>query len=509
MKKLYTLFFVFLATINFANAQDGSLDLSFGFGGKLLMNPALVNDCSVLSDGKIIVVGSIPDTGVSKCYVSRLNSNGSLDSSFGSAGKTLTYIGYPTASIGSVLIQPDGKILASGYIIIPPTPTYKYFLIRYNSDGSLDSSFDSDGILIVTYPDLEGEFPSISLQADGRIVLGGTTWLGLNKDFVIFRFLADGNFDSSFDGDGIVLTDLGAIESLKSVVIQTDGKIVAAGSTYDGISSKFLACRYILSGDLDASFDVDGVVTTNIGTIGGSSSAMDVLIQPDEKLILAGRYSNGAYSDFAVARYKIDGSMDSSFGAYGKVATDIDGFYDFAYAMVLQSDGKIILAGVGDSGGPENENYALVRYLSDGSPDSLFGTGGEVTTDFWSGSDACYKITLQPDGKIIAIGTMDNGTIYRYMARYNSSLIGIQEKGFQNAIKLYPNPTSSKINLQVEKSLKDASITIVDVSGQIILNQHNISGNNFSFDVSKYSSGIYFLEVRSHEGVERVKFVKE
>ena len=171
-------------------------------------------------------------------------------------------------------------------------------------------------------------------------------------------------------------------------------------------------------GDLDISFSGDGKVTTAIGA--SSDIARSVVLQSDGKIVVAGYSYNGANNDFALARYNTDGSPDTSFDTDGKVTTAIGASGDVAYSVVLQSDGKIVVAGYSDNGA--NYDFALARYNTNGSPDTSFDTDGKLTTDFGASTDEATSVILQSDGKIVVAGSSVNGANYDFaLARYIAS----------------------------------------------------------------------------------------
>ena len=199
--------------------------------------------------------------------------------------------------------------------------------------------------------------------------------------------------DTSFSSDGKVTTDLGfiAIDIGRSVALQSNGKIIVAGDS----NGDFALVRYNTDGSLDTSFSTDGKVTTGFGLL-TIDIGYSLAIQADGKILVAG--TDG--TDFALARYNSDGSLDTSFSSDGKVTTDL-GFIavDIGYSIAVQADGKIVVAGV------SNGDFALVRYNSDGSLDTSFSSDGKVTTDFGLLTiDTIYSLVVQADGKILVAG---------------------------------------------------------------------------------------------------------
>jgi uncharacterized delta-60 repeat protein len=204
--------------------------------------------------------------------------------------------------------------------------------------------------------------------------------------------------DPAFSSDGLVTTNFSGYhgDSAYALALQPDGKLVAAGDTFSGIYSTFALARYNPDGSLDATFSGDGKLTT--GFAGTHAAAYALVMQPDGKLVAAGQ-SGG---NFALARYNPDGSLDATFDGDGKVVTSLGG-YGSALALILQSDGKLVAAGY------SSNNFALARYNLDGSLDTSFDGDGKLTTDFFGGTDEASALALQPDGKLVAAGRAGSG----------------------------------------------------------------------------------------------------
>jgi uncharacterized delta-60 repeat protein len=199
---------------------------------------------------------------------------------------------------------------------------WDFALARYNADGSLDTSFDGDGKVTTAIGASTDVGYSVIQQADGKLVVAGYSWNGSNDDVALVRYNTDGSLDTGFDGDGKVTTAIGTgYDEGYSVIQQADGKLVVAGTSYNGSSNDFALVRYNADGSLDASFDGDGIVTTAIGA--ANDYAQSVIQQADGKLVVAGYSHNGSDSDVALVRYNADGSLDTGFDGDGKVTTAI------------------------------------------------------------------------------------------------------------------------------------------------------------------------------------------
>jgi uncharacterized delta-60 repeat protein len=407
-----------------ASFPHGSLDASFGTCGIVTTPVGSSYALGIQSDNKIVVAGSSYNGNNSDFSLVRYNANGSLDTSFGTGGKVTTDVGSNHDFANALGIQPDDKIVVAG-------STYNgsnrdFALVRYNSDGSLDTTFGTNGKVITDFGIGDDSANALSIQSDGKIVVAGYSYYQLEYDnislFALVRYNSDGSLDATFGGDGKVTAAVGnSSNSAKAIGIQSDGKIVAAGSSYNhGGNSNFAIMRYNVDGSYDATFGTFGKVTTSV--VSGDDSANALGIQSDGKIVVAGDVcTNSSYdsciSDFAIVRYNTNGSLDTTFGTGGKVTTALGSSDDRATALGIQSDGKIVVAGSSSNG--NNYDFALLRYNLDGSLDTTFGTNGKVTTALGSNDDHATALGIQSDGKIMVTGYSYNGSDNDFaLARY-------------------------------------------------------------------------------------------
>ncbi|MBN2612919.1 MAG: T9SS type A sorting domain-containing protein [Bacteroidales bacterium] len=449
---------------------------------------------------------------------------GSLDSEFGTGGKVTTLPGNYSGGINSIALQPDGKIIAAGFVIIGSE--YDYALVRYNSDGSLDNSFGTNGCVIISFvtdtmeilksvallpdgkilalgnygsgsknhfilfcfnqngsPDLEFGYNGIAsdsgmtyvavkpllVQPDGKIVISGVARSEEGYDLFITRYLKNGNLDKSFGNNGIALNDLGTSqESSSALILQPDGKIVSVGYALTDPKHDFALVRYQSDGSLDTTFGDKGIIITPLSS--DADQAMAGAIQKNGKIVAAGYLDIEGDKDFALVRYNTDGSLDNGFGINGIVTTSIGTGNNQGTALIVQPDEKILLAGFSSIN--SQKDFTVARYDTSGNPDQGFGTGGIVTTDITTSQDYAYDIEMQPDGKIIVAGySNDDADIYFSLVRYLTGLnLGTLDFSIpENEILLYPNPLSGVATLEYNL-LFDEQITIhlLDLSGKII-----------------------------------------
>ncbi len=398
-------------------AASGALDPTFGNGGKVTTDFGSNSDNALAiarqSDGKLVVAGVAGGDEVSQgdFALARYNDDGSLDSTFGIGGRVKTdFSNTPNQDrfdlVYAIAIQPDGKIVAAGSTCPGDGGNLHLFcsfaLARYDANGSLDVSFGTGGKVTTTLNlfTFDGSFAkAIAIQPDGKIIAAGGALDPAGDDaevFALVRYETDGNLDMTFGRHGQSVTLLNNCEcgAVNAIALQSDGKILAAGGYYFGLA------RYNSNGNLDATFGNAGVVTSN----DENAYATAAVLQPDGKIVAAGFIGNYLTADFALGRFNSNGSLDSSFGIGGKVTTDFSGA-DSAFAIALQPDGKLVVTGVFSTNQGYDQDFALARYNSDGGLDTSFGSGGKLTTDFGANSDNARTAVVQPDGKIVAVGS--------------------------------------------------------------------------------------------------------
>jgi uncharacterized delta-60 repeat protein len=457
----------FALCTNSVQAQDGSLDLSFdtdGIAKTVVADGGYGRDITVQSDGKILVCGEIFLGNQYQFGVVRYNTDGSVDNTFDTDGMTTTLIGN-FATGRTVLQQSDGKILVAGYMS-GNNAVESMALVRYNTDGSLDNTFDSDGI-VTTLIGLNSRGYAAALLGDGKILVAGNSTNGSGTQFAVARYNTDGSLDNTFDADGIATASIGNQSfSGNGIALQNDGKIVVVGESTNGLYTDFALTRLNTDGSLDNTFDSDGIVTSHIGT---SAAAYSVVVQNDGKLVLSGTSINGVGHVVTVARYNSNGSLDNTFDTDGVATTAIGTVYDDGDDLILQGDGKIVVAGYTASS--IDGDIALLRYNSNGNLDSTFDADGIVTTDLGA-EDGGGGITLQPDGKILIASYSSDGTAVVFAAvRYNNTLtVATTAPQGKSVIIAFPNPTSGHVTIQWNQPIKGI-LQLTNVLGEVVLQQ--------------------------------------
>ncbi|HBG70582.1 MAG: hypothetical protein A2W93_02330 [Bacteroidetes bacterium GWF2_43_63] len=487
-------------------AQPGTPDASFGNNGIVITEVTTGfnsgNAVAIQADGKIVVVGESGMPGDYDMSFARYNYNGDLDNTFANSGILSFGVADVSNYASDVVIQPDGKIVAAGRTF--NGSSCNIAVVRLNSDGSPDVSFASNGILLLDLGASE-VIESVALQSDGKILVGG--YMGTSSDdFTLMRINTNGAPDSTFGTNGVVTTQFGSKDSfIEELAVQSDGKIVAVGMTFDANSDYiFAAARYNDDGSPDASFGTTGKATYNVGD--GHDFALAVCIQPDGKILLGGHSwitnSPVLQYDMAIVRINADGTLDNTFGTAGIATARIIDAENYAYGMVLQPDGKICLAGYTLENYSE-ANIALVRFNADGSKDNSFATAGVVTTNI-NAEDYASCVALQQDGKIVVAGYTDETYTSKFVVtRYNGDFTSIYE---DNGLlfTLCPNPATDFVTIETNESVR---IDVSDISGKIVLSA--ASEGHMDIDVSDFSKGLYIVKVQSENNCSISKLLVE
>jgi uncharacterized delta-60 repeat protein len=405
---------------------------------------------------------------------------------FAGSGKVTTAIGFDTDGVAGMAVQADGKFVVVGSS--NNGGNVDFAVVRYNLDGSLDSSFSADGKLTTWVGFGDDHAKSVAIQSDGKILVAGLSFNGTNNDVALVRYNTDGSLDTTFSGDGKLTTPTsgdyeGSAAVNRSIVrVQTDGKILVAsyGNGNTGRGSDFILLRYNSDGTLDTSFGVDGKVTTAIRA-GADDSASSMVVQPDGKIIVSGStYLDN--QDLALVRYNVDGSLDSTFSGDGIATTAFGGFFasqDYGDSVALQADGKIVVAGSSKIG---LFKIAVARYNSDGSLDTSFSGDGRLITVIGSADNRGNAVAIQADGKIVVAGSSHIGGSYStdiVLVRYNAD--GSRDTTFSG---------DGKANVATVSA--DAGVALsIQADGKIVVagsSQELVTGASSDFALARFNA---------------------
>jgi uncharacterized delta-60 repeat protein len=399
-------------------SQPGSIDTTFGESGIVIYNlPSTYqsgHSVAIQTDGKIVIGGTrwVNQYADSWFLLLRLNTDGTLDNTFGNGGIVAHQVRNDNDDITSITIQPDGKIIAAGSSWY--NGNSDVCLVRYNSDGTFDTTFGNSGVVITKLSEGFDAILSIALQSNGKIVAAGS-----NDDHgFVARYNADGKPDSTFGLGGISPSPHSYFDQFNAVQIKTDGKIIVGGFIFS--DGGIIIARYNESGSIDTTFGNGGYAVTQINA---NDYATCLILQDNGKILVGGGSGPEDFvSDIILLRYDEDGNLDLTFGTNGYTITEIDSSKSFIQSFSLQNDGKIVAGGGAWS--TTYDDFALARYTSDGILDTTFGRNGiELTSIDTSGTDRINSIALQNDNKIITTG-FSRGSLV--VARYEggSKIIG-------------------------------------------------------------------------------------
>ncbi|MGH7137700.1 MAG: hypothetical protein ACREHD_18285, partial [Pirellulales bacterium] len=421
----------------------GVPDATFGTNGAVTQGSrSTAYGLAITPPGNIVVAA---DANYDVFAAVQFTSAGAVDNSFGNAGETDVDFGppYTASQANAVALTSTGQILLAGRVIGVNLPG-DFALARLSPNGSLDATFgpDQNGTVVSQFQtSVSNGARAMALQSDGKIVTVGSAWSETTRLFSVTRYNEDGSLDSSFGTDGTVETDMTnnpfkQDNDADAVAIDSQQRIVVAGTVDVPGGTDIALARYEPDGSLDTRFGTNGIVLTALEP-GGANVANAVAIDANGGILVAGATSqpqSNAGSNFALVRYTDSGQLDSTFGgtAYGGgpgwVQTDFSGGHDIAYEMAIEPDGKIVLAGSAHLSNT-GDDFALARYNTNGSLDTTFGASGKVTTDFGPigytvSTDDAYGVTIDSLGRIIAAGSSNNTSSLHYafaLARYNDN----------------------------------------------------------------------------------------
>ncbi|MCB9135103.1 MAG: tandem-95 repeat protein [Anaerolineales bacterium] len=406
---------------------------------------------------------------------------GDLDPTFGvsSSGIRVTDIGGLTRDNAyGVAQQTDGKIIVVG------STDNDFAIVRYTSAGNMDATFSGDGIVTTSIGPLADTAYAVAVQTDGKILVAGSSDNGTFDVFALARYTTNGTLDATFGTGGIVTTPIAGVRAIASaLVIQQDGKIVVTGES----NNVFTVVRYTSSGALDTTFDGDGIATTTFGT---RDQATSLALQSDGKIVVLGMSDMGSEDDFSVARFNSDGSLDFDFNGSGKTTVSFtSGDNDFGTGVAIQPDGKIVLGGYTDAVGTRN-NFALARLNANGTLDTGFGTNGKTVTDFNGLDDFAQGLVIQPTGHIVLGGFADSSSTFNdyALARYTST--GILDTTFGMNGKVTTD-LGTILGGASDASDDQAFALLVQPDNKLVLagvTDQPVSLGDFNFGVARYLS---------------------
>ena len=411
-KTVFSSVFMFLLSLPcLVWAEQGDLDTTFNPPNGYVLYNGWNKDSyvgvAIQADTKIIVSTGILNGKDSDVGVLRYKSDGTLDSTFGTGGVVIYDGGKGNDSGRLVAIQKDGKIVLTGYS--QNGKNDDILTMRYNGNGTLDNSFGTNGIAIYDNGDRDDRGRAIAIESDGKIVVTASSTGDSTSIAMILRYKGDGTLDNTFGTNGVVPYESGAgNDGFRDIAIQADGKLVVSGYTKLVTGFNVLTARYNSDGALDSTFGTNGVTTYDGGH--GNAGARGVAIQSDGKIVVSGGNYNGTDLDVLVLRYNSDGTSDNAFGTNGVVSYDSGNGNDNGRRLAIQGGKKIVVTGNTPNG--TNADVLVLRYNVDGSADYTFGSNGVVTLNIVTASDFGEGVAIQKnDSKIVITGGSIGSTV--------------------------------------------------------------------------------------------------
>jgi uncharacterized delta-60 repeat protein len=405
-----------------ADAAPGDFDTTLGGTGRFLSAIGTAADrarrVAIQPDGKIVVAGTCGTVSGSEFCVARYTATGTFDPTFDGDGKVLTAPGAVASGneLRALALQPDGKIVVAGSCFIGGS-NFEICLLRYTENGALDTTFNATGKVRTQAGSTTSSARSLAIQPDGKILVGGECDTATDpSSFCVLRYNSNGSLDLGFSGDGKVVTPMGGSDSnVYEVLLQPDGRIVVAGRCTESPTIKFCLARYLSGGALDLSFSTDGKAIAQAGN-GLTTAVGGAALQPDGKIVVASIcLSTSPTYQLCVARFTSSGALDLSFSANGEVLAAIHSndtyFGGQGVQVALQTDGKIVATRpCSTSTDIFNGEFCLVRFSASGALDTNFSIDGKVVSSIGSAFDQPNDLAVQLDGKLVVVGQCSDGS---------------------------------------------------------------------------------------------------
>lgn len=533
-QNLLYLFFIILFQFSFS--QTVTLDTTFGTNGKVT-NTSITSGQTIQlqSDGKIVSCYLADFSITGNVRLARFNSDGSIDTTFGTNGFVNSIVVNETGYINMMKIQPDGKILVTGCISSTGTANSSYLdfcTARFNADGTLDTDFGTNGYAVTGFENLSydtGE--AIKIQNDGKILVGGYSsqhYLSSSNsstDFAVVRYFPNGTIDTSFGTNGKFTYNFGthvvpfqgpySSDFLTSIDINSFGKIILAGDTtvdetFEDFSKFGLICLDA-DGTLDTSFGSNGQKVIDFGQLG---YMQNLKLTDDDKIIATGnhRYTTDGTNNFAkivLVKLLANGNFDAGFGNNGIVLANRDSsnLIDLANDLNILPDGKIICFGTTPDPTVTMGNFLLIRFNTNGIIDTTFNGIGYKTVDFDNSDTYGFSFLIQPDGKFLCAGAIDFSI--GCLARLDIGDLSATSFATQS-FSVYPNPFSETITIESKAlNLENATVELYDISGRK-LSEYRMGTSNLTITIDKnLSKGNYLLKIISEGKTETIKIIKQ
>jgi uncharacterized delta-60 repeat protein len=407
-----------------AYTASGSLDATFGSGGIVTVSGSetAARALAIDGNGRIVIVGYRAVGPGSDFAVARYTTTGTPDATFGGGGLVTTPVSNESDAAEAVALDGSGRIVVAG--VAGGEHAGSLALARYTTTGALDTTFGRSGWTSTAVNEalggtgaLDDQANAVAIDAEGRLVVAGSAYDGSAAHFAVLRYAAGGVVDPTFnepypDSDGLLVDALGTGDDVaQAVAIDASGRIVVVGRTWDGARYVIALARYTATGARDTTFGSNGLVTTAISSTYGAGGAA-VVLDGSGRIVVAGySYTGLLQSSVAVVRYTASGALDTTFGGRGAggKVATAVGYSAAATAVALDASGRIVVTGWSQATSGAARDVAVLRYTASGTLDVLFGSSGKVTTAVGPGSDTGYAVAIDGSGRIVIGGSASNG----------------------------------------------------------------------------------------------------
>jgi uncharacterized delta-60 repeat protein len=511
--KCFSFFTILLLSSMLCVAQPGNIDSTFGSNGvaKNFIHYSFdfLSSLEVQTDDKILASGYTQYDSIAHKYgmvCVRYHANGIIDSSFAVNGKAIITLNNGSGLGYAIKLLPNGKIILAGSSKI--SGNIGFACVRLNSDGSIDSTFGNAGVVITPIGLSDDRALTIHVHNDGRFLLAGYSKLGSYLRAVMIRYLYDGSIDMSFGNNGMVMETLISSNILfRGIVSDSIGNYIVGGYHTPITYTYAMLKKYSSLGAVDSSFGASGTFTTSVGNI-LNETCTKIIQQPDAKLLVGVTSDYAATKKFGVLRYHPSSTIsDASFGngSSGTSFVNTGTMRYTASSLALQQDGKILVSG--NYNNVSTYSFALLRYNANGTVDSTFGTNGIVTTSILPTNDnsKASDVVTQSTGAIVVGGITTSNNISRFtLVRYHASDITVNVKNVSSKLStmvVYTNLSNAMITIQGDTH---QNIIIQNALGEVVYSKSN-GDSSESIDVSGLAEGVYFVRINE----QTMKFVKE
>lgn len=486
-------------------------DTTFGFNGNVRTSIGTSNEMAyrvlIQSDGKTLVAGDQTDNpifGPQRFAIVRYLSNGTLDSSFGTNGKA-TFLFQSQSFLNDMSLQSDGKILLAGQ------STSGYCVARVSTDGTLDTSFGTNGFTVLAPAFGSAAINSVVVYEDDSFLVSGTETVQntTNYSLKLIKFTSTGLVDTSFGNQGILVPNFDFESNLGGKIkIQTDGKIIIGGtskiSENNTLIEKTYFSRLNVNGTLDTFFGTNGVLFLE-----DNYSLKDFIIDNNNEIIFIGNTNTnaqGTNGDVYISKYNNLGLLDSSFGNNGRTVVSVNSFAEYANTITKQSDGKFLLGGSYFNSSSTTDGL-IVRFLQNGQLDNSFGTNGAFQIGVTNGTDIITDMIMTPNNQILTTGYANYSTNFDFSTlRINIDITLDNNIEVRNFFHVYPNPVTDVFNIVSQELIE--SVELYDLKGKL-LSKKVQNTSECILSAADLPKGVYLIKVTSQKGVYTEKIVKE